>query len=92
MSRSKVAVVRVRPDHIHKRMIQDKAEQPGRLTGMIQTYDNQKSDLFTLQFKGAEICGVTIDKSESSSEEIKQVKIDVQTESMEFSYAAMEVI
>ena len=73
-------------NHVQKRIIADKAEQPGRLTGMIQTYDNERADLFTLEFSGAEIISVSPDKSDSSSEEIKQVKIEICTEKMKFTY------
>lgn len=75
--------------HAQKRIIQDKANQPGLLTGMIQTFDNEMGDLFTLQFSGAEIVSVTPDKSDSTSEEIKMVKIELFTEKMDFAYTAV---
>jgi len=58
--------------------------------GMIQTFDQEKRSLFTLEFFEADILNVQPDKSDASSEEIKQVKIDLFTEKMTFSYAAME--
>ena len=70
--------------HFHKRGV--KGEVPGRLTGMIQTFDADRRDLFTLSFSGADIANVQPDKSDSSSEDIKHVKIDLYTESMEFKY------
>jgi phage tail-like protein len=76
-------------DHFTKRGVN--GEVPGRLTGMIQTFDNDNRDLFTLSFYGADICNVQPDKSDSASEEIKQVKIDLYTESMKFEYLAMQV-
>ena len=79
-------------NHVHKRIIADKAEQPGRLTGQIETYDNEGGALFTLQFTGAEIFAVTPDKSDSSSEEIKLVKIELFTESMSFKYTAVSAV
>lgn len=75
--------------HFTKRAV--KGEVPGRLNGMIQTLDNQDSNLFTLTFKGADIVSIVPDKSEAQSEEIKQVKIDIYIESMEFEYIAMQV-
>ncbi len=77
--------------HVQKRIINDSAEQPGLLTGYIQTYDNQNAPLFMVQFSGAEIIAVTPDKSDSSTEEIKQVKVDISLEAMTFDYSAMEV-
>lgn len=76
-------------EHITKRV--SNGELPGRLTGMIQTYDNEKKPLFTLSFYNADILAVTPDKADSSSEEIKQCKIDLYTERMEFEYVAMQV-
>ena len=75
--------------HITKRVVA--GEKGGGLTGTIQTYDNQRRPLFTLSFYGADILAVTPDKLDSSSEEIKQCKIDITTERMEFEYAAMEL-
>ena len=73
-------------NHAQKRIIANKAEQPGRLTGQISTYDNELKDLFTIEFGGAEIISISPDKSDSSSEEIKQVKIEIFTETMKFKY------
>ncbi len=63
-----------------------------KATGMIQTYDTGHKPLFTVEFYEAEIIAITPDKNDAASEEIKQVKIDLFTERMEFSYAAMEVL
>lgn len=48
--------------------------------------DVNKNQLFSLQFYGADIVNVTPDKADASSEEIKQVKIELYTERMEFKY------
>ena len=63
---------------------------PGRLTGMIQTFDNDRRDLFTLSFTGADIVGITPDRSDSSSEEIKQCKVEIYTEKMSFQYTPVD--
>jgi phage tail-like protein len=60
---------------------------PGR-TGSLTTFDNSRNQLFMLQFYGANICNVQPDKSDSSTEEIKQVKVELYTERMDFQYAA----
>lgn len=79
--------------HVTKRIIKDKAEQPGpgNLHGYIETYDNELSPLFYLEFFGAEIISVAPDKSDSTTEEIKMVKIDLYTEKMTFDYVAYDV-
>ncbi|HWU91132.1 MAG TPA: phage tail protein [Kofleriaceae bacterium] len=48
--------------------------------------DVNKNELFSLQFYGADILNVQPDKADASTEEIKQVKIDLYTERMEFKY------
>ena len=48
--------------------------------------DVNKNQLFSLQFYGADILSVTPDKADATSEEIKQVKIELYTERMEFKY------
>jgi phage tail-like protein len=76
-------------EHLTKRVV--KGEAPGRMTGMIQTFDQEKRDLFELAFAGADIVAITHDKADAGSEEIKQVKIDIYTESMTFKYFAPSV-
>ncbi len=76
-------------DHFKKRGVE--GEVPGRLTGSIQTFDNENRDLFTLSFEGADILGVTPDKLDAGSEEIKQVKVELYTEKMKFQYSAPAV-
>jgi phage tail-like protein len=73
-------------DHFTKRGV--KGEVPGRLTGMIECFDNDetKKILFRLSFSGADITNVQPEKSESGTEEIKLVKVDIYTESMKFEY------
>ena len=56
------------------------------------TYDNEGSNGFTLEFTGADIVSVTPDRSDATTEEIKQVKVEVYTESMTFAYPAMDVV
>jgi phage tail-like protein len=76
-------------DHFKQHGVDGKA--PGPLHGSIQTFDNDGRDMFTLAFTGAEICGVTPDKLDAGSEEIKQVKVDLYVEKMTFEYLAMQV-
>jgi tail tube protein gp19 len=73
--------------HFKKRGVD--GEVPGRLTGMIQTFDNdeKKNELFTLSFAGADILNLQPEKLDSASEEILAVKVDLYVESMSFKYA-----
>jgi phage tail-like protein len=48
--------------------------------------DEAKNQLFSLQFYGADVANVQPDKADASSEEIKQVKVDLYVERMEFKY------
>jgi phage tail-like protein len=59
--------------------------RPGtEFNGSIETFDNANNTLFTVQFFGADLTAVTPDRSDASSEEIKQVKIEMFTERMNF--------
>ena len=72
-------------DHAKKRIAD--GEVPGRLTGSLETYDADKKTLFTLSYSGADVIGVTPDRSDSTSEEIKLCKVELYTEKMTFAYA-----
>ncbi|HEY4056222.1 MAG TPA: phage tail protein [Kofleriaceae bacterium] len=61
-------------------------------TGYIQTYDNEGGPLFTLEFFEADIANVTFDKHDFGNEDIKQVKIELFTERMKFTYPRYEVV
>ena len=71
-------------DHFTKRGVG--GEVPGRFNGHVETFDNEKTTKFTMQFVNADIVGISPDKSDSSTEEIKQVKVDIYMESMNFKY------
>jgi T4-like virus tail tube protein gp19 len=75
-------------DHFRKRGI--KGEVPGRLHGQITTFDNsaEKATMFTLEFFNADIANIQPDKSDSTTEEIKQYKIDLYVERMSFKFGA----
>lgn len=57
-----------------------------QFTGMIQTFDSDRRPLIEVSFAGADLLSVTPDKSDASSEDIKQVKFELFTESLRFSY------
>lgn len=79
-------------DHIAKR-VGFGGKGPGevrpasKMHGTLEAYDNENKTLFTVEFFGADIVSVTPDRSDASSEEIKQVKVELYTERMSFSYA-----
>ena len=61
--------------------------RPGaKMHGHIETYDNENRTLFTLEYFGADILSVTPDRSDASSEEVKQVKVELYTEKMTMRY------
>lgn len=63
-----------------------KGTVPGRFNGQLETYDNQQQTVFTLQFFNCDVLNIAPDKSDSTTEEIKQVKVDLYVESMKFQY------
>lgn len=71
-------------DHVKDRVV--KGTVPGKLHGHLQTFDSGRSLLFDVEFMGGDILSVTPDRSDSSSEEIKQVKVELYTEGMTFKY------
>ena len=74
-------------DRFTKRAVKGEANTSDHKgTGMIETYDNGGSTLFTVKFSGADIVSVLPEKSDASSEELKLVKIELYTEKMEFKY------
>jgi phage tail-like protein len=75
-------------DYHQKRTIRGGVQDPTRLDGQLTTYDNGGAELFTIDLLGCEIFAVTHDKSDASSEEIKQVKVEICVEEMSFAYLA----
>jgi hypothetical protein len=76
-------------DHFKKRAVG--GEVPGRLHGQIDTFDNalgtkSAQSHFMLEFFNADITNAQPDKSDAGSEEMKQIKFDLYTESMKFTY------
>ncbi|HEY0250434.1 MAG TPA: phage tail protein [Kofleriaceae bacterium] len=75
-------------EHAMKRIT--RGEVPGRLNGSLETYDHERRALATIEFMGCDIVSVTPDRSDSTSEEIKMVKVELYTESMKFTYNNVE--
>ena len=62
----------------------DKAGKASALHGSLICTDNEKKPLCELKFDGADVVSVTPDRADASSEEIKQVKIELYCEKMSF--------
>jgi phage tail-like protein len=75
-------------DYFMKRGV--KGEVPGRLHGQLEMYDNEKTTKFVLDFLNADIMNIQPDKADASTEEIKQVKVDLYVEKMSFTYKGGE--
>jgi hypothetical protein len=73
-------------DHFKARGVD--GEVPGRMHGQLTTFDNEKKTMFTLELFDMDIVNITPDKADSTSEEIKSVKIDCYVERMSFTYGA----
>lgn len=76
-------------DHFNAYAMKSERAQRGhgpKATGSLVTFDNGKTETFTLEFFETEILSVTPDKSDSTTEEIKQVKFELFTERMTFKY------
>jgi hypothetical protein len=76
-------------DHFRKAAEEPKRTQRGHganKTGSLVTFDNARSQMFTLEFYETELISVTPDKSDATTEEVKQVKFEMFTERMTFTY------
>jgi hypothetical protein len=75
--------------HFNERAMIPKRTQRGHganKTGSLVTFDNGGTQQFELEFYETEILSIAPDKSDSTSEEIKQVKVEMFTERMTFKY------
>jgi hypothetical protein len=70
-----------------ERMQKGKPPPTPRRTGAITANDADGSALCTIRLDGIDISAIGPDKSDSTSQEIKQVKVDITVEKMKFQYA-----
>jgi phage tail-like protein len=70
---------------------QGKVRDPKKMLGTISTYDNEMRKLLDIHLNGCDIVSVTPDKSDAGSEEVKQVKVELYTESMTLDYPSKEL-
>lgn len=74
-------------DHHKKYVIDGTTQIETRLTGAIHIYDHRGgTPIFEVKFAGGEIFNIAHDKSDAASEEIKQVKLEMGIEKLEFVY------
>jgi phage tail-like protein len=73
-------------DHFTKRVLRGEPPPHARLTGGITALDSENWPLCTISLGGIDISSIGPDKSDSTSQEIKQVKVDITCESMSFQY------
>jgi phage tail-like protein len=74
-------------EHFTKRVIGGAPAPSARLNGAITATDAVGSPLCTVSLFGIDIASLGPDKSDSTSQEIKQVRVDITVERMEFKYA-----
>jgi|SRR5580704_7599883 phage tail-like protein len=68
-----------------------KGQPTANLNGMIELLDNGGVTLAELAFRNSDIVGVTPDRSDATTEEIKQVKVEIYSEMMGFSYGQVGI-
>ncbi len=73
-------------DHFKARVLAGKPPPHTRLTGGITALDADLQPLCTISLAGIDISGIGPDKSDSTSQDIKQVRIDITCEEMQFKY------
>lgn len=73
-------------DHFTKRVLRGQPAPHTRLTGGITALDSDRQPLCTISLAGIDISAIGPDKSDSTSQDIKQIRIDITCESMAFKY------
>lgn len=74
-------------DHFEKSAMSGKGRD-GRLTGHIMLRDHRQDPLCTLDLFGIDIAAITPDNADATTDEIKQIKVEIAVEGMALKYAA----
>ncbi|HWM88542.1 MAG TPA: phage tail protein [Kofleriaceae bacterium] len=74
-------------DHFTARVISGAPPPPTRIDGAITATDSDNAPLCTISLYGIDIASIGPDKSDSTSQDIKQVRVDITVERMQFQYA-----
>lgn len=77
-------------DHFTKHVLDGEPQASARLTGEITLKDHLGGELCLIDLYGIDIASVQADKSDASSEDIKQIKIEISIENMKFVYAKVD--
>ena len=72
--------------HFTKRVLRGEPAPHTRLTGGITALDADLQPLCTISLAGIDISAIGPDKSDSTSQDIKQIRIDITCEEMKFQY------
>lgn len=75
-------------EHYTKYGIKGELQAAARHTGSIVCRDHAANELCTVSLQGVDIANIAPEKHDSSSEDIKQVKVELAVESMSFQYNA----
>ena len=75
-------------EHFTKHVIRGDPQADGRHGGTITMRDHHGDELCSISLAGVDIADITPEKSDASSEEIKQVKVEISVERMALSYAS----
>jgi phage tail-like protein len=67
------------------------SQAPNPLTGRIEFYGQDLGVLCTIEMNGMDIASIVPDRADSTSHDVKQVKIEFTCEQMEFSYKRQNV-
>lgn len=78
-------------EHYTKYGIGGDLQMSPRLTGAIEMRDNSASELCTVNLYGIDIASVSADKSEAGSDSVKEAKIEISVERMDFAYNSTAV-
>lgn len=74
-------------DHFTKHVIKGEPQAAARTEGEITLKDHLGGELCVININGIDLARVEPDKSDASSENIKQIKIEISVEDMKFVYA-----
>lgn len=74
-------------EHFTKHVINGELQAPARHNGQMLFNDHHGEELCRIELAGVDLIDVLPDKSESGSEDIKQVKVEITVESMRFKWS-----
>jgi T4-like virus tail tube protein gp19 len=77
--------------HFTRRVIDGKPAPATRIDGAITALDSSGLPLCTIALYGIDVAAFGPDKSDSTSQDIKQVKVDITVERMEFAYSSSPI-